>query len=405
MARRLSSRKLGGKSVMLNVATEAVAVSVAVMIVALAVVDGFKVALVEKMTGMVSHLTVEPLASPYGRDDNPLERSADFENRVEQMPHFATMSAWVGKTGIIKSRTAMQGVLLRGEEPAYDSLFFRNVLTDGKLPRIGGDSRYKDVLLSQTMANRLEVGVGDKVEVVFTSPTAPIRRDAYKVCGIYSTGMESMELHLAITDLRNVQRLNGWSENQVSGYHISADNFDNMEVLGGEVRVEALHAGGNNLWHTADLKQSYPQIFNWLATHDINALVIVVIMVVVALLNMITALLIIIFERIGMIGTLKSLGMRNGAIQRLFLWRSLSVILRGMLWGNVIGVLLVVVQATTGIVTLNPEAYLLSAVPVEWGWGWWLGLNVGVPVVLTLLLSLPVAVVSRIKPDQTLKYQ
>ena len=388
---------------MQGVAKVAVAVSVAVMIVAMAVVGGFERALVEKMTGMTGHLTVEQLALGGDAEQSPIVRNADFESRVAELDHFGSISAWAGKMGVLKSRTAMQGVLLRGEEEGYDSLFFKRNLTEGVLPRIGGEQRRKDLLVSQSMAKLLEVGVGDKIEVVFVGNGTPTRRDAYKVCGIYSTGMESFERHLAITDLRNVQRLNDWSEEEVSGYHISADRMKNMELLGAEVRVEALHAGGKELWRTSDLTQTYPQIFNWLATHDVNAVVIIVIMLAVALLNMITSLLIIIFERIRMIGTLKTLGMRNAAIQRVFLWQSLGVIFRGMLWGNLVGVGIVVLQQLTGLVRLDPEAYLLSAVPVEWGWDWWLALNIGTPVVLVALLAIPVAIVSRIKPDLTLR--
>ena len=392
-------------SAMPSVATVAVAVSMAVMIVALAVVGGFESALMEKMAGLTGHLTIERMATGGTTTPQPLTRNAEFEAKVSGMDHFGSISAWAGKVGVLKSRTAMQGVMLRGEEEGYDSLFFKRSLTAGALPRIGGEQRRKDVLLSQSMAVLLEVGVGDKVEVVFMGGEVAVRRDAYKVCGIYSTGMESLEQQLAITDLRNVQRLNDWAENEISGYHVSADHIGNMEALGGEVRVEALHAGGNELWRTYDLIQAYPQIFNWLATHDVNAVVIIVIMLAVALLNMITALLIIIFERIRMIGTLKTLGMRNGAIQRVFLWRSLAVILKGMAWGNAVGVFIVLVQGLTGLVRLDPEAYLLSAVPVEWGWDWWLGLNVLSPMVLVLLLSIPVAVVARIKPDQTLRFR
>ena len=406
----LASRMAEGagrkKGAMQGVATVAVAVSMAVMIVAMAVVGGFERALVEKMTGMTGHITVERFVSGFDADQNPpLIRNEEFERRVKDMPHITHISAWAGKMGVLKSRNAMQGVLLRGEEEGYDSLFFKRNLVEGALPRIGGPERRKDLLVSKSMADLLDIGVGDKVEAVFIGEGTPTRRDAYKVCGIFSTGMESFERHLVLTDLRNVQRLNGWSEEEVSGYHISADRMENMERLGGEIRVEALHAGGSTLWRTSDLSQTYPQIFNWLATHDVNAAVIIVIMLAVALLNMITALLIIIFERIRMIGTLKTLGMRNRAIQRVFLWRSLGVIVRGMAWGNVVGVGVVVLQHFTGLVRLDPEAYLLSAVPVEWGWDWWLGLNIASPIILVALLSIPVAIVARIKPDQTLKFQ
>ena len=186
---------------------------------------------------------------------------------------------------------------------------------------------------------------------------------------------------------------------------IMADDFEAMESLTSDVRAEAYLAGDEEMWRTTNLTTNYPQIFDWLATHDINGAVIIIIMIAVALLNMITALLIIIFERIRMIGTLKALGMRNKNIQRLFLWCALKVILAGMAWGNIIAGTLLAIQHFTGIIALDPEAYMLSAVPVSFGWVWWIGINVALPLILVALLSIPVAITSRVRPDQTLKYQ
>ena len=405
LARRLSRRKGERRGGMLVIATISVAVSMAVMLVSMSVIGGFKGALEEILTGFAAHVRVEVLQAASVADATPLELSPEFEQKVAQIDHFGSIARVAEKSGIIKSATAMQGTLIKGVDVGYDSLFYRSCLVEGRLPRIGGESRTKDILVSEALANMLEVGLDDKVEMVFTSPEAPIRRDAYKIVGIYNSGMTTMDRSLALTDIRNIQRLNGWSENQVTCYEIMADDVAFLDEFAGNVRVEALYGGGETLWRTTDLRSSYPQYFDWLATHDINGLVIIVIMIVVALLNMITALLIIIFERIQMIGTLKALGMRNGAIQRVFLWRSLSVIVRGLAWGNAIGLGLMAVQHLTGVFKLDAEAYILSSVPVSFELWWWLGLNLLVPLVLVVLLSVPVAVISRIKPDQTLKYQ
>lgn len=405
LARRLSRRKGERRGGMLVIATISVAVSMAVMLVSMSVIGGFKGALEEILTGFAAHVRVEVLQAASVADATPLELSPEFEQKVAQIDHFGSIARVAEKSGIIKSATAMQGTLIKGVDVGYDSLFYRSCLVEGRLPRIGGESRTKDILVSEALANMLEVGLDDKVEMVFTSPEAPIRRDAYKIVGIYNSGMTTMDRSLALTDIRNIQRLNGWNENQVTCYEIMADDVAFLDEFAGGVRVEALYGGGETLWRTTDLRSSYPQYFDWLATHDINGLVIIVIMIVVALLNMITALLIIIFERIQMIGTLKALGMRNGAIQRVFLWRSLSVIVRGLAWGNAIGLGLMAVQHLTGVFKLDAEAYILSSVPVSFELWWWLGLNLLVPLVLVVLLSVPVAVISRIKPDQTLKYQ
>ena len=390
---------------MIGIARISVAISVAVMLVAISVIVGFKEALHEMLTGLESHITVEPVGSNYALDAKSLTLSEEFEQRVAQMEGFESITPFASRAGIVRSGGTMQGAFLRGVPADYDTLFYRSCLVEGTLPRIGGKERKKDILIPQTLAKALDVGVGDKVEFVFTSEGSPVRRDAYMVSGIFSTGFASVERMLTLTDIRNVQRLNGWAENKVSGYMIMAKDMDSSHELVGNVRAEAYLMGGDEMWRTNDLVGTYPQIFDWLATHDVNGAVIIIIMIIVAMLNMSSAILIIIFERIRMIGSLKALGMRNRSVQRLFLLCVSKVILGGLLWGNVVAGGLLAVQHFTGIIALDPEAYLLSAVPVAFGWGWWLAVDLLLPLVLLALLMIPVAITSRVRPDQTLKYQ
>lgn len=422
LSRRISRPEGKRRSAMLTVATVSVAVSMAVMVVALSVIGGFKVALEEKLTGLMAHITVTPVM--YGSTEEcPLERNEAFEQSVALAEGFASLRCVAQRIGMVRatrSGSAAEGALLKGIDPQADTAFFHAHLRAGRMPRLGGAERAKEVIVPTSLATLLEVEVGEKIEFIFVNNNTPkenspatagslgsqaIRRDAYKVVGTYDTGVQQMLGQPIITDLRNLQRICGWSENQVGSYEISATSVEQMEPLTEQVRVEALYASSNPLWRTTNIHWSYPQIFDWLATHNINGVVIIVIMLAVALLNMMSALLITIFERVQMIGTLKALGMRNVAIQRLFLWRSLGIIARGVAWGALVGIALVAVQHFMGIVSLDAEAYLLSSVPVAWQWGWWLGLMVGVPAVLVVVLSIPVAVVARIKPEQTLKYQ
>ena len=405
LAGRVSSSKGRRSGAMVGVARVSVTISIVVILVAISVILGFKEVLGEMLTGLESHISVEVVQPYNSTEERPLVRSLEFEERVQSIGGFGSISYVADKSGIVRTQSGMQGVLLRGVDESYDRSFFAERLVEGSMPRVGGEERFKDVLISKTLADLLEMGVGDKLEFVFTSANSPLRRDAYKVCGIYSSGMTSMEQGLVLTDLRNVQRINGWGEGKVSSYKIMASDLDEMVALCGLVREEAYLVGGGQMWRTLHLGEKYPQIFDWLATHDINGMVVIVIMLVVALLNMISALLIIIFERISMIGTLKSLGMRNRGVQRVFLRCGLKVILEGLLWGNLIGGVLLLTQHLTGFVGLDPEAYIISEVPVAFDLGWWLGLNVAIPVVLILLMMIPVAITSRIKPTQTLKYQ
>lgn len=405
LARRISADKGQRSGAMVGVAKISVSICVAVMLIAIAVIGGFKRELTAKLTGMDSHITVSSMRQTSDSQSAPLVRNDEFESLIWELEGVKSISTYATQSGILRVGGQMQGVHLRGVDANYDSLYLHSILTQGTLPRIEGQGRKKDILISQTIADKLSLEVGDKVEFIFNSPTNPLRRDSYRVCGIYSSGMASFEEGLTLTDIRNVQRLNGWSEEEVSGYKIMAEKFEGSYELCGQIRAEAYLAGGAAMWHTTHLYDNYPQIFDWLTTHDINGAVIIVIMIAVALLNMITALLIIVFERIRMIGTLKSLGMRNRVVQRVFLWCSLRVILSGLLWGNILGGGLILIQHLTGIIKLDPEAYLISQVPVTFDWLWWLAIDVAIPLVLVALLTIPVAITSRIKPDHTLKYQ
>lgn len=233
------------------------------------------------------------------------------------------------------------------------------------------------------------------------------RRDRFRISGLYATGMDEADALLAFTDLRNVQRLADWQEDEVSGYELRTDDFAHSDDFARRVALRLLYDDGDeaqNLTVTS-LRELYPNIFDWLAAHNVNAAVIVGIMLVVAFFNMASALLILVLERTRMIGLLKALGMRNGPLRRIFLYRAAFIALRGMAWGNGVGLLLCLLQQWFHVVKLDSEGYLLSEVPIALEWGWWLLLNAGVLAVIVLLLVLPTYIISSIKPEQTIRYE
>lgn len=408
MARRLSGRDSSDRrNVMVKIATVTVAISMAVMIVALAVILGFKRTISDKLAGFGGHVQVVNMDGNTSMETTPILRNGLLVERIRSVKDFASIDAYAVKGGIVKTEEATQGIMLRGVENGYDWSFFTENLVEGELPSVGDSVRTKDVLVSQALSSLLKIGVDDRVEMVFMSEGTSPRRDRFKVTGIYDTGMEELDKTMIITDIRNVQRLNNWDYDRITGYDINTVDFNRLDVFADavyDIVLETETPDGEYLMVT-DIKERYPNLFDWLKAHDVNAAVIITIMLLVALLNMIAALLIIVLERTRMIGVLKSLGMNNLSLQKMFVIRSGYIIAKGMLWGNAAGIGLCLVQKYTHLVKLDQAGYFLSEVPIQLGVGWILTLNLGAFVLLLLLLAVPTSIVSQIKPEKTIRYQ
>jgi lipoprotein-releasing system permease protein len=406
IARRISSPEGGRKNVMVRIATLTVAVGMAVMIIALAVINGFKKDITDKLVGFGAHVRIVSMDGGSGSFEMPpVKLDTALMDAVAGIPGFRSVVPYAVKGGIIKTADAIQGVALKGVGGEYDMSFFEENLMEGSLPEVGGPDRRKDLLISRKVADMLQLAVGDRVEILFTGSSRPIGRDRFKVCGIYSSGLDAMDRVMTFTDIRNVQRLNGWTEDQVTGYEVMTSGIDRLTEFGDNVYVAVFDLAMASSVKVEDVVSMNPNIFDWLRAHNVNAAVIIIIMLLVALLNMISAMLIILLEKTSMIGILKSLGMRNGAVRRIFLIRSLRIVLTGMLYGNITGLGVCLIQKFTGLLKLDSMGYLVSVVPIDLGWEWWLLLNTGVPVVMTLLLMIPAMVVSGIKPEKTIRFQ
>lgn len=392
---------------MVTIATVTVAISIAVMIVSMAVIMGFKGVISDKLVGFGGHVQIVNLDGNVSFETNPITRNPALESDLRSVKGLKSLNAYAVKGGIIKTDDAMQGVMLKGVGADYDWTFFSENLVAGELPQVGDSVRTKDIIISQSLSKLLKIGVDDRIEMLFIQDNTPPRRDRFKVSGIYDSGYEELDLMVVPTDIRNVQRLSGWSEGQITGYEADTFDFGNLERFSDDIYkvvVENWIPEGESLM-VVDVKTRYPQMFDWLKAHDVNAAVIIIIMILVALLNMISALLIILLERTRMIGVLKALGMNNPSLQKMFLIRSSYLILKGMLWGNIIGIGLCIIQKYTGLVTLNQSGYFLSEVPIGLHWSWIVALDLGSFAVIVTLLAIPTMIISRIKPDTTIRYQ
>ena len=393
--------------VMERIAVGSVALGIAVMILAIAVVIGFKREVARKMEGLAAHVAVTDIRGVEALDAQPVVRNARIEELIRTTDGFVDMAPYAVKGGILRTDDAVGEVVLKGVGSDYDWSRFREWLVDGELPRVGDSIRTKDILLARVLADRLQLGVGDKVEMLFVESGEMPRRDRFKIAGIFDSGMEEMDRTMLLTDIRNVQRLADWGPDEISGYEIRTRSLDEAEAFARTLGRRFLYDEGDGTENLAveSVTERYANIFDWLKAHDVNAAVIIVIMLVVAFFNMTSALLILVLERTRMIGLLKALGMRNGQIRRIFLWRAAFVTLRGLCWGNLVGIGICLLQQWTHLVKLDSEGYLLSEVPVSLGWGWWLALNAGFIAAIVALLVIPTAVVARVKPEETIRYE
>ena len=394
--------------VMMRIAAVTVALGVAVMILTLAVFVGFRREISSSFRGLAADVSVMDVMS-YGRSSMVVvEADSDFADQVAQLAQVESVAPYATVGCMVKSGDNVVGLQLKGITPDYPLEWWQSKIVEGSLPDLGSESRTKQLLLSQATARRLDVGVGDKIEVLYMDSDSKPRRDSFRVAGLYSTGMEEMDCSMALADIRDVRRLALWGEEQISGYDVmlseGADAQTMVESID-ELITELPDDSGMISTIATTPAMRFPVVFDWFKAHTVIAQTVLIIMMVVLLFNMAAAMLIMVFDRIGMIGVLKAQGMRNGAIRRVFLYRAAILFVKGAAWGNVIGLVLVAVQAVWHPIKLNPEGYILSELPVSVSLWWWLLLNVATLAATVVAMVLPSTMVARIKPEQSLKYK
>lgn len=391
--------------IMMRIATVSTALGIAVMIVTLAVVSGFRHRIYGDLRGFGSDVRVCDVRVLRSGAGEPMPRSDSFLEQLRRCEGVAAAWPYAEAAGMAKNGEQVAGLGIKGVDGECDLEWWRSRLVAGEMPSIGGEERTKDLLISRATASALRLGVGDKVEMLFMDGEGRPRRDRFVVSGLYDTGFEELDRTTALTDLRNVQRLSGWSSGEVSGYDL---------FLGDVRQADRLAEAVNDALLRSDLPETdgvvavsvgerYPAVFDWLKAHDVNAAVVIAVMVAVAFFNMASALLILVLERTRMIGLLKAMGMENRRIRRIFLYRAAFIVGRGLLWGNLAAGLLCWFQARFHLLRLDPAGYMLSEVPVAVSAGWWLAVDVAAAGAILALLLVPAAFVARIRPDEAIK--
>jgi lipoprotein-releasing system permease protein len=381
-----------------------IAMGLAVMILAVAILTGFKQQIREKVVGFGSHIQVMNFDSNISFETTPISDKQDFIPKIKEIPGISHIEVFATKAGIIRTDEDIQGVVLKGIGSDFDWSYFKSNMVDGSAFTVSDTGRTDKVIISKKIADMLRLKTGDSFAMLFIQD--PPRMRKFTISGIYETSLEEFDKMYVFCDIGHIKRLNGWDNDQVSGFEIFIDDFDRLDEMTAAVRdaIGYKITQEDTKFKVTNIRIRYPQIFDWLNFQDINVIIIILLMLVVAGFNMISGLLILILEKTNMIGVLKSLGAEDVTIRRVFIYQAAYLIGKGLFWGNFIGIGLAYLQLKTGLITLDPTSYYIKTVPVNLELGHILLLNAGTMIAIILMLLVPSQLISRITPVKAIRY-
>lgn len=399
--RLMNSNNSGRSGLIVNIAIAAVAISVAVMLIAIAVVKGYQLQITNKITGFSNHIQITRLDFNNSFETNPIKADDKLVRYAQNNSGVNFIQPYVLKTGIIKTKEEFEGIVLKGVDKTYHWDFIAKHLIEGKIPDYKDSVASNEVLISEGLSRKLKIELGKPLIVYFIQEgkSAP-RARKFNVCGIYNTGFEDLDALYTLVDMRHLQKVNNWENNQLTGYEVGLKRYELLTPVADDLLGQASYQ-----LQVKKITEIYPQLFEWLGLLDLNVLVIIVLMIIVACMNMSTALLILIVERSNMIGILKALGATNKFIQEVFLAIAARLIIKGLFIGNLVGLGICTTQYYWGWLKLNQEAYFLSVVPIQISVTEVLLINAGAFVLCVIVMVLPAKFVSNITPAKAIKFQ
>ncbi|MFA7582155.1 MAG: ABC transporter permease [Proteiniphilum sp.] len=389
----------------IRIAIAGIALGLAVMIVAVCIIVGFKKEVRAKVIGFGSHIQVSAFESNASYEHTPIAISDTLLAQLNANPAISHVQEFITKPGIIKTDDDFMGVVLKGVSEGYDWQFFRKNLLEGSVIESGDTTSGNRAIISRVIADKLLLKTGDNFTCYFVQE--PVRARRFRITGIYETNFEDYDKLYIITEKEVLARLNDWDDDMASGIELLVKDYDKLDATAQEIFFAmADHKDRlGNAFYTRSIKDINPMIFNWLDLLDMNVWVIVILMLVVSGFTMISGLLIIILERTNMIGILKSMGARDFSIRRVFLYLSAFLIGQGMLWGNLIALLFCFIQDRWLLLKLDPSTYYLSAVPVDINPLYIILLNVGTLIVSLLMMIGPSYLVAKIRPAKSIQFE
>ncbi|SFD41878.1 ABC transporter permease [Flavobacterium phragmitis] len=404
IAKRLITAKENKSSIsapIVKIAISAIAIGIIMMIVSVATGIGLQ----KKIRDKVSAFNGQIIISNFDNNNSevtivPISKKQDFYPNFKSVPEVSHIQAIATKAGIIRTENAFEGIVFKGVGPDYDWNNISEYIVEGILPDFT-KTLNEDVVISRFLADRLNLKVGDQFNTFFVKEEQgklPNSR-RFKIAAIFNSGFQDFDSTYIIGDIRHIQRINKWNQNQIGAFEVFVKDFDNIKNVGDQVYQET-----NSNLDTKTIIEKYSYIFDWLKLFDFNIVIILAIMILVATINMIVALLVLILERTQMIGILKSMGANNWSVRKVFLYNAFYLILRGLFWGNLIGISILLVQQQFGIVQLNPENYYVNQAPVYLNWIYILLLNLLTVGVCFVVLLIPSYIITKISPVKAIRF-
>ncbi len=406
IAQRIHFSKEGDRQVTppaVRIAIIGIALGLAVMILSVAIVIGFKKEVRNKVIGFGSHIQITNFDNNSSYETTPIAVSDSLLQALQEFPGIKHIEAYATKMGILKTDSDFQGIVLKGVDTDYDWSFFRNNLKEGEILTINPDKSSIDIIVSRYLADLLNLKLGDSVRTYFIQED--IRARKFNIAGIYETGFMDYDKLFVLADIKQIRRLNGWEKDEVSGLELLVDDYDDLDQIAEDLYfnlVEKQDRHGNT-YFARSIKEMNPMIFNWLDVLDVN--VVVILILIFAGFTMISGLLIIILERTNMIGILKALGENNASIRKIFLYISFFLIGKGMLWGNVIGITICLIQSHFHVIKLDPSTYYLDAVPIDLSVLSLVLLNIGTLCASMLMMLGPSYLITKIDPAKSIRFE
>ena len=409
IARRLYSdqgdkRKVSRPAI--HIAVAGVAIGLAVMIISVCVVLGFKHTIRDKVIGFGSHIQVADFMTLQQMNQYPVVMNDSMIQVIKKSPGVKHVQRFAMKEGILKTDEDFLGVGFKGVGPEWDSTFIHENMVEGSIPKFDDQASHNKILISKTMADKLRLKAGQRIFAYFIDNNG-VRTRRFTISGIYQTNLKKYDEVMVYADLYTVVKLNGWEEDQASGAELTVNNFNQLQTTEDYIikNINRTVDQYGETYSSATIKELNPQIFQWLNLMDLNVWVILGLMLAVAGVTMISGLLIIILERTSMIGVMKALGARNNTIRHTFLWFAAFIIGKGLLYGNILAFAILLIQKYTGLVKLDAQTYYVSTVPVEFNWIYIIALNVATLLISVFILVAPSYLISHIHPAKSMRYE